>query len=138
VSVFNNPPDAMDRVCVARSVLRRRGAGRALDTAEVDMPASKNTLRRHADCLTVLCPLTKSSIPTLIGTDVRTLAKAWHTRFKISCPHCQDVHVYRVCEAFVETAISNARLRGEVSGHGATPNSLIVSDNGRTARQPLA
>ena len=44
------------------------------------MPASKNTLRRHGDCLTVLCPLTKSSIPTLIGTDVRTLAKAWHTK----------------------------------------------------------
>jgi hypothetical protein len=102
------------------------------------MPASKNTLRRHGDCLTVLCPLTKSSIPTLIGTDVRTLAKAWHTKIKVSCPHCREVHVYRVCEAFVETAISNARLRGEISGHGEAPNSLIVSDNGRTARQTLA
>ena len=88
-----------------------------LSIAEVNVPAW-NKLRRHADCLTVLCPLTKSSIPTRIGTDVRTLAKAWHTKIKVSCPHCREVHVFRVCEAFVETAISNARLRGEPCRHG--------------------
>ena len=68
-----------------------------------------------AECLTVLCPSTQSSIPTTIATDVRTLAKAWHSKIKVSCPHCNEVHRYRVCEAFVEAAISTARLRGELT-----------------------
>jgi hypothetical protein len=70
---------------------------------------------RCADCLTVLCPTTLTSIPTTIATDVRTLAKAWH---KVSCTHCGAVHTYRVSEAFVEAAISYARLRGDVAQLG--------------------
>ena len=62
------------------------------------------------DCLTVLCPSTQSSIRTTIATDVRTLAKAWHSKIKVSCPHCSEVHIYRVCEAYVEAALSSARL----------------------------
>ncbi|MEA2926733.1 MAG: hypothetical protein QOD25_3855, partial [Alphaproteobacteria bacterium] len=61
---------------------------------------------RCADCLTVLCPTTLTSIPTTIATDVRTLAEAWHSKIKVSCPHCGAVHTYRVSEAFVEAAIS--------------------------------
>ena len=77
------------------------------------MPAVEKKGQRHADYLTVSCPTTRSSIPTTIATDVRTLAKAWHSKIKVSCPHCNEVHTYRVCEAFVEAAISTARLRGE-------------------------
>ena len=76
------------------------------------MPRTKKP-NRYADFLTVLCPTRKTSIPTKIATDVRTLAKAWHSKLKVSCPHCGEVHTYRVCEAFVEEAISQARLRGE-------------------------
>ena len=47
-------------------------------------------------------------------TDVRTLARSWHLKIKVACPHCGEVHRYRVCEAFVEAAISNARLRGDL------------------------
>jgi len=75
----------------------------------------KNKPNRCADCLTVLCPTTLTSIPTTIATDVRTLAKAWHSKIKVSCPHCGAVHTYRVSEAFVEAAISYARLRGDVA-----------------------
>jgi hypothetical protein len=78
----------------------------------------KNKPNRCADCLTVLCPTTLSSIPTTIATDVRTLAKAWHSKIKVSCPHCGAVHTYRVSEAFVEAAISYARLRGDVAQLG--------------------
>jgi len=70
---------------------------------------------RYADCLTVLCPATRAAIPTKIATDVRTLAKSWHSKIKVSCPHCGEVHTYRVCEAFVDAAISNARLRGDIA-----------------------
>jgi hypothetical protein len=72
-----------------------------------------NKPSRYADLLTVLFPNTRTSIPTKIATDVRTLAKAWHSKVTVSCPHCGEVHTYRVCEAFVEAAISQARLRGE-------------------------
>jgi hypothetical protein len=76
--------------------------------------ALKKKAGRYADYLTVLCPNTRSSIRTAIATDVRTLAKAWHSKIKLSCPHCGEVHKYRVCDAFVEAAISPARIRGEL------------------------
>ena len=68
------------------------------------MHAAKTTPR--ADCLTVLCPSTQGSIRTTIATDVRTLTKAWHSKIKVSCPHCSEVHDYRVCEAYVEAALN--------------------------------
>jgi len=74
-----------------------------------------NKVNRYADCLRVLCPTTRNSIATKIATDVRTLARSWHSRIKVACPHCDEVHTYRVCEAFVEAAISNARLRGDIT-----------------------
>jgi hypothetical protein len=70
---------------------------------------------RSVSYLTVLCPTTQSSISTTIATDVRTLAKAWHRKIKVSCPHCMEIHNYRVSEAFVETALSNGHLRGELT-----------------------
>jgi hypothetical protein len=76
------------------------------------MPRTNNPTR-YADHLSVLCPTTRASILTKIATDVRTLAKAWHSKIKVPCPHCGEVHTYRVCEAFVEAAISQTRLRGE-------------------------
>jgi phage FluMu protein Com len=69
----------------------------------------------YAAYLTVWCPTTQSSISTTIATDVRTLAKAWHRKIKVSCPHCREIHNYRVSEAFVEAALSNAHLRGELT-----------------------
>ena len=74
-----------------------------------------NKANRHADQLTVFCPTTHSSIETTITTDVRTLAKAWHRKIRVSCPHCGEVHKYRVCEAFVQAAISYAYLRGDLT-----------------------
>jgi hypothetical protein len=100
--------------CVARPVLPRCGAGRA--------PA-----HRRSVCLLRTAGQTATQIvwPTRIRTDVRALAKAWH--------HCREIHQYRVCEAFVETAISNVRLRGELSAH-VSLNSMPVSTNERTPR----
>jgi phage FluMu protein Com len=69
----------------------------------------------YAAYLTVWCPTTQSSISTTIATDVRTLTKAWHRKIKVSCPHCREIHNYRVSEAFVEAALSNAHLRGELT-----------------------
>jgi RNase P subunit RPR2 len=85
--------------------------------------APEKNATRHADYLTVLCPTTQSSIQTSVTTDVRALAKAWHSKIKVSCLHCGEVHLYRVCEAFVEAAISHARLRGD-STIVAAPNPL--------------
>jgi hypothetical protein len=74
----------------------------------------KNDGNRQRECLAVLCPTTRTSIPTKIATDVWTLARAWHSKIKVPCPHCGKAHTYRVCEAFVEAAISDARIRGEL------------------------
>jgi hypothetical protein len=74
---------------------------------------SRGNKANHADRLTVSCPSTRNSILTAITTDVRTLARSWHSKIKVSCPHCGVVHTYRVCEAFVDAAISQAHLRGE-------------------------
>src|SRR3954463_15007229 len=91
-------PVRLDRILVS---------GRSLCMPRYNKPS------RYADCLTVLCPTTRAAIPTKVATDVRTLAKSWHSKIKISCPHCGEAHTYRICEAFVEAAISHARLRGE-------------------------
>jgi hypothetical protein len=74
-------------------------------------PVSKKT-KRSAHRLFVLCPNTKNPILTNIGTDVRSLTKAWHSKIQVPCPHCQNVHNYRVREAFAEAAISDERIRG--------------------------
>ena len=43
----------------------------------------KDKVNRYADCLRVLCPATQNSIPTKIATDVRTLARSWHSKIKV-------------------------------------------------------
>jgi hypothetical protein len=96
----------------ARSALLPVRLRSGLGIREVTLPRY-NKPSRYADCLTVLCPTTRAAIPTKVATDVRTLAKSWHSKIKISCPHCGEAHTYRICEAFVEAAISHARLRGE-------------------------
>ena len=53
---------------------------------EANVHAAKT--KPKADCLTVFCPSTQCSIRTTIATDVRTLTKAWHSKIKVSCPHC--------------------------------------------------
>ena len=75
-------------------------------------PVSKKSKRR-ADPLYVLCPITKNPIWTCVATDVRSLAKAWHSEIEVVCPHCKKTHTYRVREAFAEAVISNERIRGE-------------------------
>jgi len=55
--------------------------------------APEKNAKRHADYLTVLCPTTQSSIQTSVTTDVRALAKAWHSKIKVSCLHCGEVHL---------------------------------------------
>jgi RNase P subunit RPR2 len=75
-------------------------------------PVSKKT-KRSADPLFVLCPITKNSIVTNIGTDVRSLSKTWHSKIQVPCPHCGKIHKYKVSEAFAEAAISNERIRGD-------------------------
>ena len=66
----------------------------------------------NADPLFVLCPITKASIVTNIRTDVRSLAKAWHSSIQVPCPHCEKIHKYKVSAAFAETALSDERIRG--------------------------
>jgi hypothetical protein len=78
----------------------------------VHAPVSKK-LNRHGDQpLHVLCPITKDPILTRIATDVRSLSKAWHSNIRVSCPHCNMTHKYRVSEAFTEAAISDELMRG--------------------------
>lgn len=79
----------------------------------IQMRASKpKRAKGNADPLFVLCPTTKNSIITNIKTDVRSLAKAWHSKIQIPCPHCKEIHKYKVSAAFAETAISDERIRG--------------------------
>jgi hypothetical protein len=75
-------------------------------------PGIPKKTKPRADSLFVLCPTTKSSIVTKIGTDVRSLTKAWHSKIAVPCPHCEKVHKYRVSEAFEEAALSDERFRG--------------------------
>ena len=74
-------------------------------------PVSKNT-KRNADPLSVLCPITNSSIATSIKTDVRSLTKAWRSKIQVPYPHCKKIHKYSVSEAFAAAAISDERIRG--------------------------
>jgi len=74
-------------------------------------PNQKET-KRNADPLFVLCPTTKSSIVTNVRTDVRSLTKAWHSKIQVPCPHCNEIHKYRVSEAYAEAMISDERIRG--------------------------
>jgi len=62
--------------------------------------------KRHADHLTVFCPSTHGSIQTTIATDVQTLAKAWHSKIKVSCPHCGE---YRP-QFHTKVAVINIRI----------------------------
>jgi hypothetical protein len=66
----------------------------------------------------VQCPMTRESISIGIATDVRSLTKAWHSKIKIACPHCQETHNFKVSEAFTNAAISDERLRGVFSSRG--------------------
>jgi RNase P subunit RPR2 len=75
-------------------------------------PVSKKT-KPNADPLFVLCPTTKTSIVTNIGTDVRSLSKTWHSKIHVPCPHCGEIHKYKVSEAFAEAVISDERIRGD-------------------------
>jgi len=75
-------------------------------------PVSKKA-KRNGDPLFVLCPTTKTSIVTNIGTDFRSLSKTWHSKIQVPCPHCGKIHKYKVSEAFAEAAISNERIRGD-------------------------
>jgi hypothetical protein len=74
-------------------------------------PVSKKS-KPSGDPLFVVCPITKSSIVTNIRTDVRSLTKAWHSKIQVPCPHCKEIHRYRVSEAFAEAVISDERIRG--------------------------
>lgn len=65
--------------------------------------------------LWVQCPMTQDSISIYIATDLRSLTKAWHSKIKICCPHCQETHSFKVSEAFTNAAISDERLRGVFS-----------------------
>jgi hypothetical protein len=76
-------------------------------------PVLKKKTQRSAEPLFVLCPITKSSIGTNIGTDVRSLAKTWHSKIQVPCPHCNKIHKYKVSDAFAEAAISDERIRGD-------------------------
>jgi hypothetical protein len=97
-----------------RPRIDRLSPGRSLMHA----PASKKT-KRSAEPLFVLCPITKSSIVTDIGTDVRSLAKTWNSKIQVPCPHCKQIHKYRVSEAFAEAALSDERIRGGFSASWA-------------------
>jgi hypothetical protein len=68
--------------------------------------------------LWVQCPMTHESLSIDIATDVRSLTKAWHSKIKIACPHCQETHHFKVSEAFTNAAISDERLHGVFSRLG--------------------
>jgi hypothetical protein len=70
------------------------------------MPRKKPN--RCADCLTVLCPTTLTSIPTT-ATDVRTHAKSGNQKSRSHVLTAAG-HTYSVSEAFVEATISYVRV----------------------------
>ena len=74
-------------------------------------PVSKKA-KRSPDPLFVLCPITRTSIVTNIRTDVRSLTKTWHSKIQVPCPHCKEIHKYKVSEAFAEAVLSDERIRG--------------------------
>jgi hypothetical protein len=122
-------PDAFLSGCVEPGRRRRCGLE---DQGRRVMPRT-NKRKSCVECVTVVCPTTRTSIPTKIATDVRSLAKAWHSKIKVSCPHCGMVHTYRVCEAFIEAAISQVRLRGEHTVSDLSPlrpGAVIVRGQG--------
>jgi hypothetical protein len=74
-------------------------------------PISKKS---NAEPLFVLCPITKSSIVTNIGTDVRSLTKTCHSKDPSPLPSLQENPQVqsKVSEAFAEAAISDEHIRG--------------------------
>jgi hypothetical protein len=77
------------------------------------MPKLKSkSPRRNEDPLYVVCQITKELICTCIGTDVPSLSKVWKSKIEVPCPHCKEMHTYRVRDAFTENAISDERVRG--------------------------
>jgi len=77
----------------------------------------KNSVSRK-DPLWIQCPTTQESLSISVATDVRSLTKAWHSKIKIACPHCNETHHLKVSEAFTNAAISDERLRGVFSRWG--------------------
>ena len=57
------------------------------------------------------CPNTNRATPTPIATDVKTLSAAWKRTLEIACPHCGQVHLTSVREAYIEGALRDAGER---------------------------
>jgi predicted RNA-binding Zn-ribbon protein involved in translation (DUF1610 family) len=58
--------------------------------------------------LSITCPNTNQATPTRIATDVKALSAAWKRTLKIACPHCGEVHIASVREAYIEGALRDA------------------------------
>lgn len=54
------------------------------------------------------CPNTDQETPTPVATDVKALSAAWKRTLKIACPHCGQVHMTSVREAYIEGALRDA------------------------------
>ena len=100
---------APDRVARRVSATEKRHSAEGLHARAC---FKKDQAQRSAERLFVLCPTTQSPIVTNIRTDVRSLAKAWHSKIQVPCPHCNEIHKYKVRAAFAEAAISEERIRG--------------------------
>ena len=53
------------------------------------------------------CPATHRRAPTRIETDAKSLAAAWKKTLKVQCPHCGEVHLVSVREAYIIFAVQD-------------------------------
>jgi hypothetical protein len=51
--------------------------------------------------LFVTCPATRKPVSTGIETHMGTLKKTWNSQMCVTCPHCSEVHEYKVRDAFL-------------------------------------
>jgi hypothetical protein len=54
------------------------------------------------------CPTTKLKAPTELATDVDSLKNFWFKSLKRQCPHCGQVHLISVREAYLENTLNDA------------------------------
>jgi endogenous inhibitor of DNA gyrase (YacG/DUF329 family) len=61
--------------------------------------------------LSAVCPTTGKRVTTGVHTDFVTLTKLWFSDVRVTCPHCGKKHAIKIREAYIESAVSDERLR---------------------------
>ena len=79
----------------------------------------------------IRCPATKRPVPTGLEMDTAAFAAELGDRF-VSCPHCQQTHLWTKAMAWLEADAGDAH-RNDPSPHGRVESILIAEDDDRVA-----